>query len=174
MVLLDLQKAFDTVDHDILLMKLEAMGLHKSAVDWFDSYLHNRQQQVELGGTISNPAEITCGVPQGSILGPLLFLVYVNDIVSAVQCKLLLYADDSALIVADKSPEAIQHRLSRELDSIREWLIDNKLSLHLGKTESILFASKKKLTKTKSIKVLCAGNELATCSQVKYLGLTLD
>ena len=132
MVMLGLQEVFDTVDVNILLMKLEAMGLHKSAVDWFASYLMNRQQCVELGNKISDPANITCGVPQGSILGPLLFLIYVNDIVSAVQCKLLLYADDSALIVADKSPETIQHRLSREMESIREWLIDNKLSLHLG------------------------------------------
>ena len=76
--------------------------------------------------------------------------------------------------MADKSPEAIQHRLSRELESIREWLVDNKLSLHLGKTESILFASKRKLAKTNSIKVQCAGKELATRSKVKYLGLTLD
>ena len=174
MVLLDLQKAFDTVDHEILLQKLEALGLHKSAMDWFNSYLQERQQVVDIGGTLSKPTTITCGVPQGSILGPLLFLIYVNDISSSVTCKLLLYADDSALIVADKDTEVIQHRLSKELESIREWLIDNKLSLHLGKTESILFGSKRKLNKNKSIQVQCAGNTLACRTHVKYLGVELD
>ena len=174
MVLLDLQKAFDTVDHNILLMKLEAIGLQPMAVNWFKSYLTNRHQCVDIGGTLSNPADITCGVPQGSILGPLLFLIYVNDITASVNCKLLLYADDSALIVADKSLTVIEHRLSRELESIREWLIDNRLSLHLGKTESILFGSKRKLKNNKTIQVQC-GNESLTCkSNVKYLGLILD
>ena len=174
MVLLDLQKAFDTVDHRILLKKLEALGLQKSAIDWFQSYLHERQQSVEIGGTISKPATITCGVPQGSILGPLLFLIYVNDVPSAVRCKLLLYADDSALIVSGTNTEEIQNRLSSELESIREWLIDNKLSLHLGKTESILFGSKRKLQQNNSIQVQCAGNTLTCHTHVKYLGVELD
>ena len=174
MVLLDLQKAFDTVDHEILLRKLEALGVQNQSVDWFKSYLQERQQVVEISGTSSKPSTITCGVPQGSILGPLLFLIYVNDISSAVKCKLLLYADDSALIVAGNNTEEIQHSLSRELESIREWLIDNKLSLHLGKTEAILFGSKRKLNKNQTIQVQCAGNTLTCRSHVKYLGVNLD
>ena len=125
MVLLDLQKAFDTVDHKILLQKLEAIGLQKSAIDWFQSYLVDRQQSVEIGGMISEPAIITCGVPQGSILGPLLFLIYVNDIPSAARCKSLLYADDTALIISGTNTKDIHDELSLELGSIREWLIDN-------------------------------------------------
>ena len=117
---------------------------------------------------------ITCGVPQGSILGLLLFLIYVNDIPSAVRCKLLLYADDSALIVSGTNTDEIQNRLSPELESIREWLIDNKLSLHLGKTESILFGSKRKLQQNNSIQVQCAGNTLTCHTHVKYLGVELD
>lgn len=174
MVLLDLQKAFDTVDHRILLQKLEALGLQKSAIDWFQSYLQERKQSVEISGTTSKPATITCGVPQGSILGPLLFLIYVNDIPSAVRCKTLLYADDTALIVSGNSTEVIQDTLSSELESIREWLIDNKLSLHLGKTESILFGSKRKLLKHNTIQVQCAGNTLTCNTHVKYLGAKLD
>ena len=129
---------------------------------------------MEIGGTISKPATITCGVPQGSIIGPLLFLIYVNDLPSAVGCKLLLHADDSALIVSGTNTEEIRNRLSSELESIREWLIDNKLSLHLGKTESILFGSKRKLQLNNSIQVQCAGNTLTYHTHVKYLGVELD
>ena len=142
MVLLDLQKAFDTVDHGILIQKLKALGLD--------------------GGVI------------GSILAPILFLMYVNDIPSAVKCKLLLYADYSALIVPGNNTKEIQQEFSNELESIREWLIDNKLSLHLGKTESILFASKRKLQKYNSIQVQYVGNVLTCWTKVKYLGVKLD
>ena len=100
MVLLDLQKAFDTVNHNIMLQKLEAIGLHKSAIVWFKSYLCERQQSVEINETILKRMTVTCGVPQGSILEPLLFLIYINDISTAVRSKLLLYADDSALLVS--------------------------------------------------------------------------
>ena len=100
MVLLDLQKAFGTVDHSILLNKLGAIGLQKPAIDWFKAYLSDRQQCVDIGGVKSAYAKVICGVPQGSIHGPLLFLIYVNDMPGAVKCKLLLYADDSALLVS--------------------------------------------------------------------------
>ena len=94
MVLLDLQKAFDTVDHTILLNKLKWLGADDLTVQWFRCYLTGRTQVTDIGGTMSEPKGVTCGVPQGSILGPLLFLLYVNDMESAVRCTLLLYADD--------------------------------------------------------------------------------
>ena len=152
MVVLDLQKAFDTVNHTILLGKLRAVGLAESSIKWFDSYVTGRNQVVDIDGVHSEPREVTCGVPQGSILGPLLFLVYVNDMVSAVNCKLLLYADDSALMVSHRDVKFIQERLGLELEAVNDWLIDNKLSLHLGKTESILFVSKRKLAKHSELK----------------------
>ena len=105
MVLLDLQKAFDTVDHDILCNKLQAMGVHSDSVKWFKSYLSDRQQIVSVNQVESKPMNISCGVPQGSILGPLLFLCYVNDMSSSVNCNLLLYADDSALFTSGKNPK---------------------------------------------------------------------
>ena len=129
MVLLDLQNAFDTVDHNILLGKLQGLGIQESALKWFKTYLENRQQSVDIGGIRSAPTSVTCGVPRGSILGPLLFIVYINDMPVAVKCKLILYADDSALLVAGKNCAIIQQRLSSELESICEWVIDNKLSL---------------------------------------------
>ena len=102
MVLLDLQKAFDTVDHGILLMKLESLGLHTDAVRWFRSYLSDRHQLVDVSGTLSSHAGITCGASQGFILGPLLFLIYVNDMSAVVKNNFLLYADDSGILVSGK------------------------------------------------------------------------
>ena len=173
MILLDLQKAFDTVNHDILLGKMKAMGCSNSAVKWFRSYLSDRKQLTDLSGTRSELDNITCGVPQGSILGPLLFLMYVNDMEIAVQCKLLLYADDSALLIPGRNLKDIEKQLSRELSCISEWLVDNKLSLHLGKTESILFGQKRKI-KNKSLSVVCDDTKISSSSTVKYLGAELD
>ena len=172
LVLLDLQKAFDTVDHAILLDKLKAMGV--SDTSWFSSYLLGRSQCVEVDGVRSSFREVTCGVPQGSILGPLLFLVYINDMHRSVDCQLSLYADDSALIFSHSDPAIIAERLSHELSCSKKWLIDNKLSLHVGKTECILFGSSRKLKRAGSFAVSCDGMVVGQVSKVKYLGVTLD
>ena len=108
MVILDLQKAFDTVNHKILISKLRAMGVGQAALKWFDSYLGGRKQTVAIPGVFSEFRTVTCGVPQGSILGPLLFLIYVNDMKAAVKCKLLLYADDSALLASSRYVSEIE------------------------------------------------------------------
>ena len=100
MVLIDLQKAFDTVDHEILCKKLKSMGINST--EWFQSYLGGRNQVVEANDTLSDAGIVNCGVPQGSILGPLLFLCYINDMPMSLKCKLLLYADDSALLISGK------------------------------------------------------------------------
>ena len=172
MVLLDLQKAFDTVDHDILCKKLESMGFNFTG--WFKSYLKGRTQTVIANGVSSEPGTVNCGVPQGSILGPLLFLCYVNDMPISVRCKLLLYADDSALIVSGSDPEKIAEELSKELESCQQWLRDNKLSLHLGKTEAMIFGTKNKLKNVESFKVKCDDDEIKNVNCVKYLGLQID
>ena len=97
-----------------------------------------------------------------------------NDMPISVDCKLLLYADDSALLVSNKDPKIVADRLSYELESCRQWLIDNKLSLHLGKTEAILFGSKRKLNSVQDFSVICDGKKINNASSVKYLGVTLD
>ena len=152
--------------------KLEAMGLDET--DWFKSYLGGRKQVVVANDTTSEPGIVNCGVPQGSILGPLLFLCYVNDMPMSVKCKLLLYADDSTLIISGSDPKVIADTLSFELNSCRQWLMDNKLSLHLGKTESILFGSKRKLKKVTSFEVKCNNEVIQNVNSVKYLGLQID
>ena len=94
MILIDLQKVFDTINHDILLNKLSIIGFSDHTVKWFQSYLSNHKFTVNLENSFSEVSSISCGVPQGSILGPLLFLIYVNDMPMAVKCDLFLYADD--------------------------------------------------------------------------------
>ena len=111
MILIDLQKAFDTIDHDILLKKLGAIGFSAHTIDWFKWYLFNRLFRVNLGNCYSDPSNITCGVPQGSILGPLLFLIYVNDMPQAVKSNLFLYADDSCLIFQGKDVIEIEKQV---------------------------------------------------------------
>ena len=173
---LDLQRAFDTVNHKILLDKLRAMGVGQIAVQWFNSYLSGRQQLVNIVDTNSDFRNVLCWVPQGSILGPLLFLVYVNDMKAAVKCKLLLYADDSALLVSGKDVLDIERILSVELGAVSELLYENRLTLHLGKTQSILFGSKKRISNSKcsELHVTCNGSVIGSESEVTYLGAILD
>ena len=123
MVILDLPKAFDTVNHKILISKLRAIGVSQAAVNWFASYLGGRVQAVEISVVFSEFRSVTCGVPQGSILGLFLFLIYVNNMKAAVKCKLLLYADDSALLASSSDVSEIEDVLSRELESVSELMV---------------------------------------------------
>ena len=100
MVILDLQKSFETVNHKIIISKLRVMGVGQVALKWFDSYLWGREQTEEISDVFSEFRTVICGEPQCSILGPFVFLIYVNDMKASVKCKLLLYADDSALLAS--------------------------------------------------------------------------
>ena len=117
---------------------------------------------------------LTCGVPQGSILGPLLFLVYINDLNISLNCRLSLYADDSALLFSHSDASVIAERLGAELSACKKWLIDNKLSLHLGKTECLLFGTSRRLKRVGEFRILCDGMAVKRVFQVKYLGVLLD
>ena len=119
---------------------------------------------------------LTCGVPQGSILGPLLFLLYVNDMSQAVTCDLLLYADDSCLVYAGKDKNEIERKLNEDFNSLCDWFVDNKLSIHFGedKTKSILFGTGKKLKNLKDLDISRGEIKIKQHSQVVYLGCTLD
>ncbi len=174
MVLLDLQKAFDTVNHSILLDKLSVMGFSSKVITWFNSYLSERVQRVEIDGVLSEETLVKNGVPQGSVLGPLLFLLYINDMQAVCDCNLFLYADDSALLISDKDVGRIQENLGKELCKVRDWLSENKLMLHLGKTESILFGSKQNLNKVSKLSVRVGDCLISNQTSVNYLGCILD
>ena len=149
------------------------MGVKSTA--WFQSYLSDRNQIVNVNGVESDPLANSCGVPQGSILGPLLFLCYVNDMPNSVNCLMLQYADDSALMYSDKDPEKIGYVLRNNLESCNKWLIENKLSLHMGKTELILFGSKRKLSKYADYSILLSNGQIIKATKsVVYLGLELN
>ena len=113
MVLIDLQKAFDTINHEILLQKMKFIGFSTEAIEWFKSYLSNRQFKIKINNTLSGPGELNCGVPQGSIPGPLIFLLYVNEMSQAVS-DLFLYADDSCLVYQHKDVKVIETQLIKE------------------------------------------------------------
>ena len=176
MILIDLQKVFDTIDHEILLEKMSFVGFSKQVIDWFRSYLSNRTFKVKIGKTFSDDGNLTCGVPQGSILGPLLFLLYINDMPQALSCDLLLYADDSCLVYQHKNIDEIAIVLNKNFSDLCDWFLDNKLSIHFGddKTKCILFASKNKVKKTAPLNINYKGIEIKQHSKVNYLGCILD
>ena len=122
-VFLDLSKAFDTVDHQILLKKLHCLGLNNNSMEWFKSYLSDREQVTSIGNCLSSSRSVTVGVPQGSILGPLLFTVYVNDLPRSLKyCKIILYADDTLIYYSAKSTQDVPTFLNKDLESASPWL----------------------------------------------------
>ena len=173
-VFIDLQKAFDTVDHKILLKKLEHYGIRGIVNKWFESYLANRMQFVKIKGCKSYEALMVFGVPQGSILGPLLFLIYINDIHEALKYSIArLFADDSNLLINNKCLKKIKKYLNFDLRFLSRWLRANKISLNAAKTELIIFRHPIKQLNY-DLKVKIEGKKLYPSEFVKYLGVLID
>ena len=173
-VFIDLEKAFDTVKHDILSSKLNYYGIRGVANSWFTSYLFKRHQSVRINGEMSTKREITCGVPQGSILGPLLFLIYINDMNHAV-CKSTIYhfADYTNLLYSCKTLKELRKIMNNDLKRLYDWLCANRLSLNTAKTEFIIFRPPWSNCENR-ITLSLNGTKLYESTKIRYLGLILD
>ena len=169
--MLDVQKAFDSVDHKMLCEKIRLAGIEP---DWFISYLENRKQTIYVNETFSSLQTIKCGVPQGSILGPWCYIMFCNDMPSCVDCTMVIYADDTILLASGKDPNEVVTKLNGEIKKCYEWLTDNKLSMHQGKTEALIISSKRKQLKTKDITFNIDNHIITPSTEVKYLGLKLN
>ena len=173
-IFLDLQKAFDTVDHNILVHKLSYYGIRGISNEWFKSYLNNRKQFVSIQGVNSNLATIECGVPQGSVLGPLLFLIYINDLHKAIKFSTTRhFADDTNLLIKNNSLKQLKKYLNHDLRKLDKWLKVNKISLNNSKTELIIFRHPNKKINY-DLKIKLNGKRLYPSNVVKYLGIFLD
>ena len=173
-VFIDLQKAFDTVDHNILLAKLDHYGVRGKSNEWFKSYLSNRQQCVTINGFVSDEAKMNYGVPQGSVLGPLLFLLYINDLHQAFKYSTTIhFADDTTLLVNNKSLKQLKKHLNLDLRFLCNWLKANKISLNASKTELLLFHRVGKVIDY-DLKIKLNGKRLIPSRYVKYLGIIID
>ena len=133
-----MSKAFDRVNHDLLLHKLEKMGIRGLLLDWISSYLRDRTLGVRVDGAFSKPVLVTSGVPQGSVLGPLLFIAYANDLPQILRCQMTLFADDIKLWIRVKNREDC-FLLQRDLDQLQQWSLDNKLLFILRKCKMLSF-----------------------------------
>ena len=141
-IFIDLSKAFDTVNHDILLTKLKMYGCSSNALKWFHSYLSNRKQSVQIKNVLTISSEVKLGVPQGSILGPLLFTVFINDLPNVVKHgRIDMYADDTTLSVSGSNITDIERKLTADMVEIINWININKLALNVTKTKCMLLTS---------------------------------
>ena len=172
-IFLDLAKAFDSVNHRILLQKLEKYGIRGIPLKFIESYLSNRYQYVKMNEKSSKLECINIGIPQGSILGPLLFLLYINDLPNASNFFVKLFADDTFLSLSSQNFKELKKKTNNEVKKIFNWLIANKLTLNIKKSKFMII-SKRKGVNINSFKLKINGVALERCSAYKYLGLWID
>ena len=173
-VFFDLKKAFDTVDHHILFKKIYAYGIRGKVLKWFHSYLFNRSQYVIYDDMQSETHHVKCGVPQGSIMGPLLFIIYMNDICNVSKfLYTILYADDTCVLLNGKDLNNLIQSMNTELDLLSTWLKSNKLSLNTQKTFFQLF-HRARMKTNNSVNIIVDKCVLNKVTSIKYLGVIID
>ena len=169
-----LQKAFEIVDHDILIQQFNHYDIRGVANNWFSSYLQNRSQYVSINDFNSNLEYIHCSVPQGSVLGQFLFLIYINDINCAIRyCSVHHFADDTNLLNYNNSVKRMNKKVNQDLKNLTNWLNANKICLSVSKTAVVLFKSLRKLTDV-PLKLKLNRKRLYPTNSVKYLGRNID
>lgn len=176
-VFIDLTKVFDLIHHNILLKKLEVYGLDEKALDFLKSYLSNRTQAVYLNGMISSQRNVIRGVPQGSILGPLLFSLYINDLpLSINKCVCDLFADDTSIQYASYNVSEINHYLNASMKYLARWCNENDMVVHPDKTEAMLICSRQKRQRLKEteLQIQYNHNKLKQVTEHKLLGVIID
>ena len=172
-VMIDLKKAFDTVNHDILLDKLELYGIRGLGLSWLKSYLTNRTNYVGLGQTNSSRHVINIGVPQGSIIGPILFLIYINDLPKiSNNMTSTLFADDTNFSMSHTDYDTMVNILNSDLTTIQDWTIANRLTINLSKTEMLLFTNR--LTNRNDQQIMLGGGCVGFVESCKFLGIYID
>uniref|UniRef100_A0A672F466 Reverse transcriptase domain-containing protein n=1 Tax=Salarias fasciatus TaxID=181472 RepID=A0A672F466_SALFA len=171
-VFVDLKKAFDTINHDILFMKMERYGIRGIFLEWLKSYMGNRKPYVQIRDYRSSSLDITVGVPQGSALGPTLFTLFINDLcMTSKKLKFILFADDTNILCSGKKLRNLMHDVMTELTYLNHWFRLNKLSINMEKPKYILFGNKK--TKTEE-RMIIDNNEIERLTETKFLGVILD
>jgi len=177
-VFLDIQKAFDSVNHEILLNKLTFYGIEACENSWFKSYLSNSYQRCLVNGFLSSSRQIECSVPQGSILGPLLFLLYINDLPNCLDHTIpCLYADDTQIYASSQNPEELTSFINSDLERIQDWLAVNKLQAHPSKTKVMFIGTSQNLKNkldTTSNEIMFNGKIVTLVESQKCLGVTID
>ena len=142
-IYIDLKKAFDTIDHNLLLAKLGRYGIDSQSLKWIDSYLKGGHERVGIDGVLSSPAIIQSSVPQGSIMGPLLFILYINNVPVCINfSKVMLYANDTILYYAAKTGAELELILSLDLNNVAMWMTQNELFLNNKKTEYVIYGTR--------------------------------
>lgn len=172
-VFLDFKRAFETIDRKLLIKKLEIYGCDENALEWFANYLTDRNQKVKIDDKISESITVQNGLPQGSVLSPLLFVLYINDINLIMDhSSLNLFADDTTMTVADNNPENAFKKMNHDLAKLDDWLRYNKMALNIKKTNFMHITNKMKSTGSENLKINDMNIIQANC--VKYLGIKID
>jgi len=167
-IFLDLKKAFDTINHSLLIQKLKNCGVSGSCLKWFISYLSNRSQCVNIACTLSDYKDVSIGIPQGTILGPLLFIIFVNSLPNIVDCKTVMYADDTTLLFNSNDVSKLQSDMNDNLSKIATWFHENHLTLNIKKTKLMIFGNNHALKNFDNFNVSYKDNNIERVYDFKF------